>query len=114
VSGQVIGQTVNGRDIWAYSLSDSDATTLDGSLEGAALLNGGIHAREWQSPEAMTGLFEYMAENQDTDPIVTYLIDNFKTNIIPVLNVDGFIQTQKFATTVTADSRQPREALIKK
>jgi len=65
VSGQVIGQTVNGRDIWAYSLSDSDATTLDGSLEGAALLNGGIHAREWQSPEAMTGLFEYMAENKN-------------------------------------------------
>ncbi len=114
VSGQVIGQTVNGRDIWAYTLSDSNSNTLDGAAEGASLFTGGVHAREWQSPEAMSGILEYMAENKDSDPVVAYLIDNFNTNIIPVLNVDGFMQTQKFPLTVSADDRQPREGRMRR
>ena len=53
-----VGQTYNGRAIWAYVLSDDDNFSVSGSLEGSALINGGIHAREWQSPEALTGYME--------------------------------------------------------
>ena len=58
VDGQVVGRTVADREIWAYRVGDTDATTADGFPEGSVLVNGGIHAREWQTPEAVTGLME--------------------------------------------------------
>ena len=35
VDGQVVGQTVAGRDIWAYRLGDADTTTAEGFAERA-------------------------------------------------------------------------------
>ncbi len=46
VAGQVVGQTVSGRDIWAYVLGDMNSPTSEGFAEPAVLVNGGIHARE--------------------------------------------------------------------
>ena len=43
VHGVVIGQTGEGRTIWAYRLGDEDLETIDGSPEPATLTNGGIH-----------------------------------------------------------------------
>ena len=50
-----LGETRSGRTIWAYRLGDADFTTARGDAEPAMLTNGGIHAREWQSPETVTG-----------------------------------------------------------
>jgi hypothetical protein len=47
-TGQVVGQPVAGRDIWAYAIGDLDTTTADGFAEGAVLVNGGIHAGDGQ------------------------------------------------------------------
>ena len=60
VSAHVIGQTIDNRDIWAYRLSDDDELTKYGVPEGGMLMNGGIHAREWQTPETVTGIMEHM------------------------------------------------------
>jgi hypothetical protein len=49
-----LGVTFNNLTIWGYQISDNDNTTVSGAIEGSALINGGIHAREWQSPEAVT------------------------------------------------------------
>ena len=46
ITGFVVGQTRNQRDIWAYKLSDSDDLTPYGVKEGVMLINGTIHARE--------------------------------------------------------------------
>ena len=65
ISGQIIGQSVNGEDIWAYLLSDNDNETSEGKiLEGSFLQNGGIHAREWQTPEVLTAILERFFDNQ--------------------------------------------------
>ena len=64
VDGQIVGQTVAGENIWAYRLGDADTTTAEGFAEGAVLVNGGIHAREWQTPEAVTGLMEAMVDGK--------------------------------------------------
>lgn len=96
ISGQVIGQTFNNRDIWAYQLSDPDNLTDQGFLvEGAALQNGGIHAREWSTPEVTTAIMERFAENEADHWLYQYLLQNMNLVIIPVLNVDGFLQTQR-------------------
>ncbi len=89
-----IGETRNGRTFWAYQLGDGDMLTIDGLPEQAMFTNAGIHAREWQSPEVSTGIIELLATGDD-HPLVPFLRDNANIIVIPVLNVDGFLQTQR-------------------
>ena len=91
-----IGQTRMGRTIWAYQLGDADHLTVYGLPEHAMLTNGGIHAREWQSPEVATGIIELLTLSEDDHHLISYLRDNANVLVIPVLNVDGFLQTQRF------------------
>jgi hypothetical protein len=114
IKGQIIGQTFKGENIWAYTISDSDGETKSGAREATTLINGGIHAREWQSPEAVTGFMETLFEQRDQQYIAAYLVDNLKMMFIPVLNIDGFKQTQRFPTQVTASKEQPREGRMRR
>ncbi|NNF51148.1 MAG: hypothetical protein HKN59_01800 [Gammaproteobacteria bacterium] len=114
IDGQIIGQTLSGRDIWAYKLGDPDAVTHDGLDEPAMLVNGGIHAREWQSPEAVTDLLEYLAQNSRDGGLVQFLSENVNTVLIPVLNVDGFLQTQRHPDRAMASRLQPRDGRMRR
>ncbi len=107
--GVIVGQTRNGREIWAYIIGDADNVTNDGLPEPAMLINGGIHAREWQSPEVTTELIEQLLEDNPDNPTIQYLMDNVNIVIVPVLNIDGFQQTQRFPTEVTPTSDADRE-----
>ena len=109
-----VGQTYHGRPIWAYQLGDGDALTTSGAGEGAALINGGIHAREWQSPEALTGYMEGLFHGREDQHIAQYLLENLNLVLIPVLNVDGFLQTQRFATQLSASAQQPRDGRMRR
>lgn len=95
-SRYILGQTFNGRDINMYVMSDLDSLTVDGRREGSVLLNGGIHAREWQSPEVSTGVMELLADQGDDNYFYQYLLENMNIAVIPVFNIDGFLQTQRF------------------
>ncbi len=96
VHGEVVGTTLAGRDIWAYRLGDADLETVDGLPEPAMLTNGGIHAREWQSPEVVTGILELLATHPEDDHFYDYLRENLNVIVIPTLNIDGFLQTQRY------------------
>jgi hypothetical protein len=96
VHAEEVGTTRQGRTIWMYRLGDEDLETAGGFPEHAMLSNGGIHAREWQSPEAATGIMELIATSPDDDPLIGYLRENANIMVIPVLNVDGFLQTQRY------------------
>jgi len=98
VHPESIGFTRNGRTIWAYRLGDDDLLTIDGLPEPATLTNGGIHAREWQSPEVVTGILELLALHENDHHFYDYLRDNVNMIVIPSLNIDGFMQTQRFPT----------------
>jgi len=114
VAGEVVGQTVAGRDIWAYVIGDTNTQTSDGFPEGAVLINGGIHAREWQTPEAATALFETLVEGKLDTSILQYLVENLTTVVVPVNNVDGFLTTQLYPARTTADRDQPREGRMRR
>lgn len=101
IRSSVIGTTRNNRDIYVYRFGDSDNQTLDGQTEPAFLINGTIHAREWQSPEVVTELMEQLAEGKEDQGVVQYLLDNTNIIILPVLNIDGFLQTQRFPSQVS-------------
>ncbi|NQD36835.1 hypothetical protein HPT27_07335 [Permianibacter sp. IMCC34836] len=97
VAAVQIGSTTAGRPIWAYVLSDADGNTAEGSIVEAGMLqNGGIHAREWQTPEAVTSIFETLVSNETDQGLHQYLLENSKIVLIPVLNVDGFLQSQRY------------------
>ena len=114
VDGEVVGETLAGREIWAYVIGDADADTAEGFAEGAVLVNGGIHAREWQTPEAVTAVFEALVAGKADGGFVQYLVENLNTVLVPVNNVDGFIQTQLYPVNVTADREQPREGRMRR
>jgi len=96
VHQEQVGQTRNGRIIYAYRLGDDDLLTVDGLPEPATLTNGGIHAREWQAPETVTGIMELLALHEDDHHFYDYLRDNVNMIVIPSLNIDGFMQTQRY------------------
>ncbi len=96
ITGHIVGQTVYDRDIWAYVLSDENNLTQYGIKEGAMLINGSIHAREWQSPEVMTGIIELLDANSQDNSLHQYLLENTTIVSLPINNVDGLLQTQRY------------------
>ncbi|MBI2380757.1 MAG: hypothetical protein HYV16_08380 [Gammaproteobacteria bacterium] len=114
IAGQQVGATENGRAIWAYVLSDADGLRDDGRAEPAVMLNAGIHAREWSTPEVATGLMERFAAAENDAGLYQFLLDNTRIVILPVLNVDGFLQTQRFPTRVTDSRDTPRDGRMRR
>ncbi len=94
-----IGSTHSGRTVWAYRIGDEDKVTAYGLPEPASLISGGIHSREWQGPEVATGIMELMVEQAGDHYFYDYLLENMNMIVVPVLNVDGFLQTQRFPST---------------
>lgn len=99
----VVGRSREQRDIAAWTLGDADDTTPAGAPEPAALVNGTIHAREWASPEVVVGLIERFAGNAEDGGLYRYLLDHVNLVVVPVLNVDGFLHTQR-TPSVTLES----------
>jgi len=93
-----VGRSRFGRTVRAYRLGDEDRLTPWGLPESATLTNGGIHAREWQSPETVTGILERLATGPADAHLLDYLRDQVNMIVIPVMNVDGFLQTQRTPT----------------
>ncbi len=112
VHGEVVGETNSEREIWAYRMGDADGLTVEGLPEPAMMTQGGIHAREWQSPEVVTGVMELLAESADDNHLYRYLLDNANVVLVPVLNVDGFMQTQRFPeqSYLGSDANSPEGA----
>nr|WP_240955827.1 M14 family zinc carboxypeptidase [Wenzhouxiangella sp. XN79A] len=100
IDGTVVGQTRLGRDIWAYAITTPAADTPDGGPKSSALINGGIHAREWGTPELTTGLIEGFAAGAGDGWLYDYLLDHVRFTVLPVNNIDGFLQTQRYPTEV--------------
>lgn len=100
VTGAVAGQTLQGREIWVYALGDDNAETVNAGPESSVLVNGGIHAREWGAPELTTALIEAMVERAGDNHIYDYLADNVHFSVLPVNNIDGFVQTQRYPAQV--------------
>ena len=87
----IIGQSLEGNDIWAFKVSDNPNENED---EPELLLTGLIHARE---PLSMMNIFYFvqlLAENYDSDPELNYLVNNREMWFIPVLNPDGYIYNE--------------------
>ena len=89
-----IGQTLEGRDIWAIKMSDNPNIDED---EAEVLYTGLHHARE---PMSYMNLFYYMnwlVENYNVDQMANDILDNRELWFIPAINPDGLVYNQQIA-----------------
>ncbi|MBU2501810.1 hypothetical protein KJ682_10825 [bacterium] len=86
-----IGQTHEGRDIWAFKVSDNPDVDED---EPEILIDGMHHAREIMASEFPIMFAEYLAQNYGTDPEITWLVDNRELYLVPIVNPDGVVYNE--------------------
>lgn len=117
-----VGTTPGSEDIWAFRLGDDDASTADGRAEPSVLVSGAIHAREWAAPEIAAAYAERLLANRSDSGFHQFLIENVNSVLIPVLNVDGFLQTQRFPdqagtqveNTTAGTETEPRDGRMRR
>ncbi|HIB58379.1 MAG TPA: hypothetical protein EYO41_04075 [Candidatus Marinimicrobia bacterium] len=88
-----IGQSVEGRDIWAVKISDN-VNQDESENEPQVLYTGVTHARE---PLGMMNLIYFiynLCENYGVDSDVSYLMDNREMWFIPIVNPDGYVYNE--------------------
>jgi murein tripeptide amidase MpaA len=86
-SMQVIGTSIEGRDIWEVTITGPGDPTDRPEIA----LNSTQHAREWASPMTVTYVIEQLLESYDVDPEVTAILDSVEFHIVPIVNPDGYV-----------------------
>ncbi len=81
-----IGQSIEGRDIFALKISDNPSQDEN---ETKVLFHAQIHAREVITLENILALISHVCNHYDTDSNITQLVDDREIWFIPVLNPDG-------------------------
>ena len=87
----VIGQSVEGRDIWAFKVSDSPNEDED---EPEVLYTALTHSREPLGMMNLMYFVQLLLEEYDEDPELNYLINNREIWFIPVVNPDGYVYNE--------------------
>ncbi len=81
-----IGQSVQGREIWALKITDNPTVE---ELEPEVQWIGCHHGNETISVEVCYYMADYLLRSYGMNPQVTWLVDNREFWIIPMLNPDG-------------------------
>ena len=82
-----IGTTGEGRDIWAFKISDNPTIDED---EPEVLYTACIHAREVITPEVLFYFIKHLTDTYGTDPELTELVDGVEMWFVPLINPDGY------------------------
>ena len=87
----LIGQSVEGRDIWAFKVSDNPNEDED---EPEVLYTALTHSREPLGMMNLMYFVQLLAEEQNSNPELEYLISNREMWFIPVVNPDGYVYNE--------------------
>ncbi|MCK4548176.1 MAG: immune inhibitor A [Candidatus Eisenbacteria sp.] len=82
-----IGQSHEGRDIWAIKISDNPNVQED---EPEVLLDALHHAREPITVNVVCDFIKYLCDSYGTNPVSTFLVNERQIWIVPVVNPDGY------------------------
>ena len=89
-----IGQSVEGRDLWAVKVSDNPDVDED---EPEHRVDSMHHAREPVSAHMSVFFLEWLLENYGVDPLATHLVNEREIWILPVVNPDGYEYNEQIA-----------------
>jgi len=85
----LVGQSLEGRAIWALKISDN--VDLDEPGEPRVLLIGCHHAREWISVEVPLLIARHLLEQSAAGGRAEAAVDGAETWVVPMLNPDGHV-----------------------
>ena len=86
VSKFSIGQSHQGREIWAVKISDNVGVDED---EPEVFFDGLIHARERLSNEMAMYIIEMLTDGYGVDARITEIVDSREIWVVPMANPDG-------------------------
>lgn len=86
-----VGDTIQGRDIYAITITGPDQPGNAAADRPVILWHGCQHAREWISPMTVTYFASRLVADYDTDPRVRALVDSARIVVVPVSNPDGYL-----------------------
>ena len=89
----ILGESVEGRDIWAFKVSD---TPEEDEEEPEVLFTALTHAREPLSMMNLIYFVQLLAEEYGTDPELTYLVNEREIWFLPVVNPDGYVYNESY------------------
>tara|TARA_Y100001970_G_scaffold290743_1_gene425562 strand:- start:866 stop:3127 length:2262 start_codon:yes stop_codon:yes gene_type:complete len=89
----ILGQSVEGRDIWAFKVSDSPDVDED---EPELLFTGLTHAREPLSMMNLIYFVQKLCEGYNSDQGMTYLVNNREIWFILIVNPDGYVFNESY------------------
>lgn len=84
---QSLGQTIEGRDIWAFKISDNP---LIDEEEPEMLYTAAIHAREVITPLVLQHYINWLVDNYGTDPEATEYVNEREMWFVLCVNPDGY------------------------
>ena len=87
----IIGQSVQGRDIWAFKVSDNPNDDED---EPEVLYTALTHSREPLGMMSLIYFVQLLAEARVSDPELEYLINNREMWFVPIVNPDGYVYNE--------------------
>lgn len=86
VTSRSIGESIEGREIRAYTISGAD----DPANVPGVYIVAGAHAREWISPATISYLADALVNGHGADERITPLVDELAWHIVPLANPDGY------------------------
>ncbi|MCE7874368.1 hypothetical protein DYH09_28905 [bacterium CPR1] len=84
-----LGQTHEGREIWALQISRG-VRCEDTSSRPGVVLTGLHHAREWMSSQPPLEVARQLLEGYASDPEMKRRVDQAEIWVVPVVNPDGY------------------------
>jgi carboxypeptidase A4 len=91
VTSRVIGETIEGREIYAYTVFGG--TVAEAEDAPAVYILAGAHAREWIGPATMAFVADNFVNGHGIDDRITSLVDGVVWHIVPIANPDGYQHT---------------------
>jgi carboxypeptidase T len=89
-----IGQSGEGREIWAIRISDNPDILED---EPEVLFDGVHHAREIMTVETLLAFANYLCDNYPEDGVVRELVEQRQITLVPIVNPDGFVYNEQIS-----------------
>ncbi|HKK21191.1 MAG TPA: M14 family metallopeptidase, partial [candidate division Zixibacteria bacterium] len=86
-----IGSTIEGRDLWAFKISDNPQTEEN---EPEVLYTAAIHAREVITPLILLNFVDSLVTNYGSSPEITDLVNNRQLWFVIPVNPDGYYHNQ--------------------
>ena len=77
-----------GDDIYAIELTNQNSDLADDD-KPTLYVEGAIHAREYATSELVTRFAEELVEGYGENADTTWILDNFKVAVVPIVNPDG-------------------------